>query len=338
MKFSVGYQLREDNILTDAITESVKSIDEIYFSWENFANGRSRGFMLSNMTKDAATAKRDADFDLFLKNGLKFNLLLNGNCYGKDALAREFFYKVGDAVDFLKDKYRLSTVTTTSPVIAKFIKTNFPDVTVRASVNMEIGTVEGIDYLAEVFDSFYLKREYNRDFEKIKAIRDFCDKNNKSLYGLANSGCLNYCSAHTFHDNLVSHEDEILKQDNAFNFEGQCYTYLKNSQKRENWLAITNFIRPEDVPLYESLFDGLKLATRVSRSPGRIIRAYATGGFSGPVTDLLEPNHSGLFYPTVIENKNIPNDFATTVGGCKKNCLECGYCKQVLKNASIFLS
>lgn len=337
MKFSVGYQLRNDAVLTDAIIESSKSIDEIYFSWENFANGRSRGFSLSQMSEQESREKRDADFELLFKNGLKFNLLLNGNCYGKDALSREFFYKVGDAVEYLSEKYNLSTVTTTSPVIAKFIKANFPFITVRASVNMEIGTIEGIDYLAEVFDSFYLKREYNRNFEQIRTIREYCIKNGKTLYGLANSGCLNFCSAHTFHDNIVAHEDEILKQDNAFDFEGQCYTYLKNPTKRENWLAITNFIRPEDTYLYEDLFDGLKLATRVSRSPGRIIRAYVNKSFSGPVTDLLEPNHSGLFYPTIIENKNIPNNFAETVGNCKKNCSECEYCKQVLKDASVFL-
>ncbi|MBE6805053.1 MAG: hypothetical protein E7526_00795 [Ruminococcaceae bacterium] len=97
MKFSVGYQLRNDAVLTDAIIESSKSIDEIYFSWENFANGRSRGFSLSQMSEQESREKRDADFELLFKNGLKFNLLLNGNCYGKDALSREFFYKVGDA-------------------------------------------------------------------------------------------------------------------------------------------------------------------------------------------------------------------------------------------------
>ena len=36
-----------------------------------------------------------------------------------------------------------------------------------------------------------------------------CDAEGKELYMLANSGCLNNCSAHVFHDNLVAHEAQI---------------------------------------------------------------------------------------------------------------------------------
>ena len=67
--------------------------------------------------------------------------------------------------------------------------------------------------------------------------------------------------------------------------------------------SVTNFIRPEDVPLYEEYFDGLKLATRVSRGFARIIDSYVKGSYSGNLPELLEPNHADLFYPKVIENK-----------------------------------
>ena len=43
---------------------------------------------------------------------------------------------------------------------------------------MRIGTKKGISYLCDLFDGFYLQREYNRDFNKIKEIKEFCD----SLY------------------------------------------------------------------------------------------------------------------------------------------------------------
>ena len=99
--------------------------------------------------------------------------------------------------------------------------------------------------------SFYLKREYNRDLKKIKAAKLWCDKNGKKLYGLANSGCLNFCSSHIFHDNLVAHENEISEMDNAYQYGGQCWDYLKREEKRENWIRLTNFIRPEDIKLYE---------------------------------------------------------------------------------------
>ena len=78
--------------------------------------------------------------------------------------------------------------------VKEFIKNNFEDLEVRASVNMEIGTIEGMEYITNYFDSYYMKREYNRDIEKVAELKKWCDENGKKLFGLANSGCLNFCS------------------------------------------------------------------------------------------------------------------------------------------------
>ena len=71
---------------------------------------------------------------------------------------------MGSTIDYIKRTYGLASVTTTSPLIAKFIKENFAEIDVRASVNMGIGTIEGMDYVKDFFYSFYMKRELNRDF------------------------------------------------------------------------------------------------------------------------------------------------------------------------------
>lgn len=337
MKFSVGYQFCEDGSLTAAILEKKEHIKEVYFSWGDIPNGRSRGDDSVFLEPMELKMHQLSELKRFKENGIELNLLLNGNCYGQYSLSRVFFNKLGDAVQFLKENAAVNSVTTTSPIIARFIKENFPKTQVRASVNMEIGEAEGLDYLAEYFDSFYLKREYNRNYKKMIAAKNWCDQNGKGLYGLANSGCLNFCSAHTFHDNLVAHESEIAQMDNAYQFEGQCRIYLENEQKRADWLRITNFIRPEDVALYEDIFDGLKLATRISRQPVKIITAYCSGRYSGNIPELLEPDHAGLFYPTVIENKKIPENFAKQVLNCDKNCKECGFCAQAQAAATVIL-
>lgn len=337
MKFSVGYQFIENNALIEAILKHRNSIGEVYFSWGDIPNGRNTE-ELSQFSEPMELKMRQlSELKLLKDNGIRLNLLLNGNCYGKYAQARVFFNKLGDTIEFLNKNLSVDSITTTSPLIAKFAKQNFDHTEVRASVNMEIGTTEGMDYISDLFDSFYLKREYNRDYKKIKLAREWCDEHQKGLYGLANSGCLNFCSAHTFHDNLVSHESEIAEMDNAYQFEGQCWQYLKNENKRTNWLKITNFIRPEDVNKYEGLFDGIKLATRVSKNPIKIINAYCSGTYSGNLPDILEPNHAGLFYSQIIENKNIPNGFADTVMNCDKNCKDCGYCNEIQKNATVVL-
>lgn len=336
LKFAIGYQLRKNNTFVDMICENSNKVYETYFSIPGFANGRNSNIELP-LTDYEYQGLLEKDLHRLSQNNISLNLLLNAECYGKYALSRIFFNKIGDTVDYLVSHYNLKSVTTTSPLIAKFLKENFLEIEVRASVNMEIGTTEGIEYLAEFFDSFYAKRECNRDFKKLKKLRSWCDNNGKKLYGLANSGCLNYCSAHTFHDNLVAHENEIAEMDNAYQFEGQCRMFLKDTLNREKWLSVSNFIRPEDIHLYEDFFDGIKLATRVNKNPEKILEAYIKGSYNGNLPSLLEPDHSALFYPNVVDNKKIADDFAVKTATCDKNCDACGYCKKVLSDSLICL-
>ncbi len=333
MKFSVGYQLKNDDSLINTIIENKENINEVYFSFGDFPNGRGK---LNDQAEISFLAQQKQFNDLKKLGDMPLNLLLNGNCYGKYALARSFYNKVGDTVEFLQQNFNLQTVTTTSPLIARFIKENFTLQT-RASVNMSIGAIEGFEYVLDLFDSFYLAREYNRDLKKIKEIRSFLKSKGKGLYGLANSGCLKNCSARTFHDNLVAHEDESKEMDNAYVFEGQCKTFFSKKENRDNWLRYMTFIRPEDVSLYEDLFDGLKLATRVNKDPEKVITSYIQGSYSGALPEILEPNHTNLFYPEIIENKKIDPEFNKTVLNCNKDCLNCSYCKNVQKTATIDL-
>ncbi len=145
-----------------------------------------------------------------------------------------------------------------------------------------------------------MQREYNRDFDRIRQLKNWCDENGKKLYMLANSGCLNNCSAQTFHDNLVSHESEISEMDNAYQFGGVCHEYLRDEKHYQALIDHTNFVRPEDMQRYEPYFVAAKLATRVSRNPIRILRSYVADKYSGNILELLEPAHS--IYPYVVEN------------------------------------
>ena len=299
MKFSVGLQNKNDGFL-DCITENREHISEVYFSWGDFANGRNRQTESETCLPHELQMWQISALGRLSQAGIPLNLLFNANCYGKDSQSRAFFNKIGNTVEHILRNYLLNSITTTSPLIAKFIKNNFSSLSVRASVNMEIGSIQGMSYIAEYFDGYYMRREYNRDFEKIKELKTWCDCNGKKLYMLANSGCLNYCSAHNFHDNLVAHESEIAAMDNAYNFAGVCKDYLKNEKNLVSLINDTNFVRPEDIFRYEEYFDSAKLATRVHKTPSVVLSSYIRGKYSGDILRLLEPAHS--IYPFVIEN------------------------------------
>ena len=301
MKFMVGLK-NGDKDLLECICQNKAHIYEVYFSWGDFPNGRANQLQssryapweLQDLQRQALQRLRDEQIML--------NLLFNANCYGADSQSRAFFHKIGTTVEYVAEHYGLQSITTTSPLIAKFIHQNFEGIEVRASVNMEIGTVQGMDYLAEYFDSYYMKRELNRDFEAIASLHRWAQENGKQLFLLANSGCLNHCSAHNFHDNLVAHEAEIAKMDNAYAFGGICHEYLKDPMHYRSLIEDTNFIRPEDIQKYEPYFTAAKLATRIHPNPTVVVNSYIRSKFSGNILDILEPRHS--IYPYVIENGN----------------------------------
>ena len=326
MKFQVGYQ--SNRKFVEYLLKHGDMISELYFPWGGFTTGRG-------VTADAEQLAED--LKCFKQADFKFCMLLNGNCYGSEALSVKFFDKLGNAIMEVMSGFGLSSVTTASPVIAAFLKQHFPALHIRASVNMEIGTPEGVEYLLDDFDSFYLKREYNYDLAVLTRMYDICHKNGKKLYILANSGCLNFCSARTFHDNLVAHQHEIAQMDNAVTFHGVCTKFLSAGKNKENLLAKSNFIRPEDIHYYEELCDGMKLATRTNFNPMAIAYAYFNGKFSGNLLDLTEPAHSALFPGEIIANRKIAADYAAYRFSCDKICENCDYCKNIQKNATVKL-
>ncbi|MBP5640827.1 MAG: hypothetical protein J6X55_15200 [Victivallales bacterium] len=330
MKFQVGYQ--NNHRLVEYLLKHRETVSEVYFPWGDFTTGRGV------IPDDSFRQNLTADLQSFAAAKIRLTLLLNGNCYGQRALARSFFQKLGDTVDFLAETYGISGVTTASPLIARFLKNNFPQLEIRASINMEIGTTEGIEYVEDYFDSFYLKREFNYDRNVILRMRDFCHSKGKKLYMLANSGCLNFCSARTFHDNLVAHQHEVAEMDNAFDFHGECTSYLKKDNHMEELLSKSNFIRPEDIHLYEDLCDGMKLATRTNFNPLAVVTAYFSAMWHGNLLDLTEPAHSELLHPAIIDNKKIADDFAEHRMTCNHDCNACGYCRNVQAKATVTLN
>lgn len=338
MNYIVGYPIKENKSFLNTIIQNKNSISEVYFSWGDIPNGRSALSIDDALTPFEMQQRQANNLKLLSSEGIRLNMLFNANCYGKDSQSREFFNRIGNLIDYISREFGLSSVTTSSILIAKFIKANFEDIDVRASVNMDIGSVEGLSYVSSFFDSFYAKRELNRNLPALMRLRKWCDNNDKEMYLLANSGCLNNCSAHIFHDNLVAHEAEISAMDNGYQFRGVCWDFLSDKNNFDKWLQRTNYIRPEDIDLYEDIVSAVKLATRVNTSPGRVLSAYIGKHYRGSVMELLEPNHSGIFYPNYIENANFDESFASHVMNCNKNCEECNFCADIMRRACIKLA
>ena len=333
MKYCVGFQLYENG--EEPFSEIVKAykdhISEVFFPWQDIATGRSTIATRHSHTDWTTQARLEEELKKIKEMGIKLDLLFNGNCYGQYALSEKLANTVVSVIEHLKEAVGgVDIITTTSLAIAHTVKKHFPEIEMRASVNMKIGTVKGMEYISDLFDSFHVQRDYNRNIPYLKMLKEWADANGKKLIMLANSGCFVNCSGQTFHDNLVAHESEICEVNNIDGFNPYvCWRTLKN---RDNWHKIlqNTWVRPEDIGNYEGIFDTVKLATRMHELPAMVIDAYTRRAFYGNTLDLFEPGFGRALAPYIINNKAFPSDWFTKTSECDKMCHRCNYCKTVL--------
>ena len=335
MKFAIGYQLPEEKdeiSVLDIVDEFGKHISEVYFPWADMPSGRAPLLSRHGYVFWEGQQKQEADLKEIKGKGIKLDLLLNANCYGRFAASEYLQNQVVSVLEHLKNVAGgVDIVTTASLTVAHVVKENFPETDVRASVNMRIGSITAMEYVANLFDSYYLQREFNRDIECVKAVKKWAGKNNKGLFLLANSGCLNFCPAQTYHDNMVAHEKEIAETVNIKNWIPQlCWNYY---QDRSHWHTILqgSWIRPEDIHNYEGIVHTVKLATRMHANPMRVVSAYVNGRYRGNIADLFEPGFSPIIQPYIIDNEKFPEDWFEKTSTCRRNCHQCNYCKDVLQ-------
>ncbi len=334
MKYSIGYQLPDSYDSTYALCCDYREhISEVYFSWANEAGGRMPLCPDDENSVANTIAVQLEELREIRKLGISLTLLFNANCYGHEANSKSLAERTIKLCEYLKKELDISSVTTASPFVAKKLKNAFSDdLRIKASVNMRIGTTHAIDQLSMFFDGFYITKELNRDIEGINRLQSYCRESGKTLHILANSGCLTGCAFQTYHDNLVAHHKHMQRPNGDEIFPSPCWEYLHGLSEDEALAKVisSNWIRPEDVKLYEPYFDEMKLATRMHSSPRRVVSAYARGKFSGNLLDLFEPSYSTLFRGTVLDNRLVPSDFHKITGSCGKNCHICNYCRSVV--------
>jgi collagenase-like PrtC family protease len=336
MRFAIGYQLPdEDDSTVEMVRDFRPHVAEVYFALPGQASGRSPLGRGDGWNVEEAKAVMREDLAELSGLGIDLVLLFNAACYGGNGISAAFARETVKTVSELRDSCGLSAVTTTSPFVARVLRESVPEVKVRASVNMRVGSERAMEYLAPFFDGYYLRRELNRCPGEIEQLKTWCDNHGKSLHLLANSGCLRDCAFQSFHDNLVAHESEAAQTENVpLKYPAPCWEFLDNPETQKRLLA-NDWIRPEDLRHYERWFDTAKLATRMHPRPRQVLSAYVRGRHAGNILDLLEPGHGALLGNAILDNTRFPADWHERVTSCSRQCDACGYCAEVLSRVRV---
>ena len=332
-KFAVGHYLTEKPDDPLSFAELAKKfaprLREVYFPWPGLSNARAKVY-----NKPDDEARIAADLKYCREHGMKLDILANATCYGDTAFSAEQRKQILSIIGKLDDMgLKPEIVTTTSPYIAKVFKLNFPDIEVRASVNMRLRNTLALEYLAPMYDSYYICRDVQRDLPTFRLMAKWCHDHGKKLCMLANSGCVRNCPWQVFHETLLSHKftDAFPEMDNQ-NLNLVCNQIFTQKKTLADFLRCT-WIRPEDVHVFEPELETIKLSTREAKFPHEIVEAYVSGSYDGNLTRLMDPYHGFGFRPNRVDNKSFPADWITSgiAGKCAENCTHCGKCDELLK-------
>jgi len=303
-------------------------IREVFFAWPGVLSCRPAPEWTPELR-----ALLEEDLAWCRAQGILLDTLFNCNCYGDDAVSPKLADFVAATLDEMGacDLFP-DIVTTTSPFVATVLRRRFPGVHIRASVNLRVHGTLGFEYVGELFDSFYVTRERQRDPAFLAETAAWAKAHGKLLGMQANSGCLRQCPFQQFHDNLHGH-DRVRQSGVGAQFDFSVFRCRTIYAKR-NWedFIRATWVRPEDLPRCEPYVDVVKLATRRIKDPVKILAAYADYAYDGNLLDLMDPVHSDLFAPKIVDNRSFPADFAETVAACPHadDCRHCGRCAEVL--------
>ena len=326
-KLAVGYQEPENGeFFHDIVADYRDAVGEVYFSWCGTPSGRP-GLPVTDWEQQE---RQEHELGCLRRAGFKLDLLFNANCYGAEAVSEHLARECCGILYYLESRELLpEIVTTASPFLAEVVRREFPGIELRASVNMRIDGTLPLEFLGGLFDSFYLRRDLQRDLETVARFRAWCDRNGKKMGNLSNSGCLRNCPAQTFHDNLVAHQNELCRRVNLPGAETTfCMRHYADPEHFSDFLR-ESWIRPEDLDRYDGLVDFVKLATRQHDAPRRVIAAYAERRFTGDLASLMEPNFSTVFARKgYVENSRF-GSFDELPGDCATNCSHCGKCEEL---------
>lgn len=315
----------------EVCARNLPRIRETFFAWPGVLSCRPAPDFTPELRERMVSDLRWAR-----ENGVLLDTLFNCNCYGERAVSSELAdfaenaLREMDAAGLLPD-----IVTTTSPFLATMFRRSRPALEIRLSVNMRVHGSTGFEPVAELFDSFYVSREIQREPRRLAAISQWARANGKKIGMQANSGCLRQCAFQQFHDNMHGHNRIAQsKAGEALGFSPfLCKTHFAKPGSEEDFLRET-WLRPEDMPEYEPFVDVVKLATRRHPDPAAIVDAYAGYRFAGDTAALMDARH---VFPRIFRNEAFDSRKAKPlwdeVRRCPSanDCAHCGKCAALLK-------
>jgi radical SAM protein with 4Fe4S-binding SPASM domain len=228
-------------------------------------------------------------------------------------------HSVIQTLEKLMTRYSIVGATVTNLELAVQLKTHFPELSMTASVLMDIYTPLQATMIEGVFDILVPSGRILRDLAALKALRKRFDG---KIRLMVNEACLPGCPYRNQH---------FYEMGKGFvHPESLCRNLLESKP----WLRLTgSWVLPQHLHFYDGIFDEIKLAGRVTlqlpEQYRRVVHAYMN-------RQNLTPDAIGGGPASVLTPMTINDDFFFYTLSCKKGCSQCGRCEEYYrKNISL---
>jgi len=223
-------------------------------------------------------------------NNFGFNYLLNASCLNNLESSRSGQKQIRKLLQWMVD-IGVTATTISNPLLLRIIKNSFPNIKVRISVYACVDHAQKAIYWEKngadiiCLDSLTI----NRDLDALKSIR-MATKVDLEL--LANGNCLQSCSLCHTHMNLLAHSSQKNHSQKGFVIDHCILECSKAKVKNPVNYLRSDWIRPEDITLYEELgYHNFKIVERNLPTSVMLTRleAYSNRKYNGNLIDLVQP-------------------------------------------------
>ncbi|PXV95938.1 collagenase-like PrtC family protease [Lachnotalea glycerini] len=222
-------------------------IGEMYGALSNGITPQGRSLAIAhNTTKEnALQIKRILD-----EHNISFAYLIN------TPIEIESCRFLDEELEWIINEFKADSLTISSKELMQYIRKRYPDIRINVSTIAGIKTIEDVkSYLSISPAKIIAHHDLNRNFKDLRKVLDYVKNNNMQLELMVNESCLRRCPYREQHYNELGMGNDDRK------FHEKC-----NLIKIQNpyQLLMANFIRPEDLYVYESL--GVNLFKITGRS------------------------------------------------------------------------
>ena len=221
-------------------------------------------------------------------NGISFNYLLNASAMGNLEYSREGQREIDEMLGWLED-IGVDSVTVANVFFLRLIKRRHPRLRVRISSHRFSDNARKVRFWVENGADYIVVSEVNihREFEALKAMQRAAG--GVELQLIVNNWCRQDCAIAGNHAVSLSAASQSGSRGFPLDY---CSIVCNNIRLREpvNYLR-ANWIRPEDLHLYEELgYHNFKIVER--NTPTQIlierVKSYAAGRHEGNLLDLVQ--------------------------------------------------